>query len=366
MPKFQTSNLYQPENYTFDDFLRYRYLKGGLVQSGQAVAAARVSSIKAPSISLKEKQAQILGVYEQRLRDLALSIYAEPIINNAMIFARGVLGFPPTIGLEDFREWIQAYRKTLESSELYTDFLNLLDELVNMVAFMQDEERVSSEWYRDPDEFAPRNKSLQNLGQAWHFFTGQHSAHIYILGEQERRRLFEDTGSRHGLVQGVIDAHIANVNMVLAPNYESCCEQEFSMRTTSTASNDSKIAAGSRNGYAARSNPGFLLAIYQDPRFQHGYTQLLLLAIIIMAALIAATFMVNVAALPVAVASVVTGLSKLAANMIFGSAVTVAAGATVALAASLHARFFSKPDDLGRGGCANVTSSSSGSYNPQM
>jgi hypothetical protein len=70
-----------------------------------------------------------------------------------------------------------------------------------------------------------------------------------------------------------------------------------------------------------------------------------------------------VAALPVAVASVVTGLSKLAANMIFGSAVTVAAGATVALAASLHARFFSKPDDIGGGGRANAASSSASSYN---
>jgi tetratricopeptide (TPR) repeat protein len=102
-------------------------------------------------------------------------------------------------------------------------------------------------------------------------------------------------------------------------------------------------------------NPQWLIQLYQNHAFQHWLTQLILWTVAIAALLVVTAFMVKATMLPLAVANVVTGLSKFAANAIFGTALAVGLATSAVL---IHSRFFapSPPASNNSGGSNTNTS----------
>ena len=205
-----------------------------------------------------------------------------------------------------------------------------------MVAFMRESEPAGySEDSRDPDELAPRAKSLQNLREAWMLLVP--GKFVYPEDSIPLENLlwtFSTAASEYSLSCDILNAHIDNLKLVKSKDYEKCCLDAVLCGCLSPP----PVARGSSSD--SPPNPGFLLSMYTNTGFKSGWLQLLLLAILITAVLVAAAFMVNPAVLP-----------------FFGTAVTVAAAATVTLGASLYARFFAKPDDHTGGSGSSMTHS---------
>ncbi|MCR9192843.1 MAG: hypothetical protein NXI01_09370 [Gammaproteobacteria bacterium] len=146
--------------------------------------------------------------------------------------------------------------------------------------------------------------------------------------------------------------------LALDPAYETAIQEKYAL----IIDIDTSLAQSPKFEHQARENeeenpeklenrlnPGFCLAIYRDPRFQHWLLQAALLTIILTAAFIAAAFMMQSSVLPLAVSAVTAGLSKVAADKILHTAVAVGMIATGIFTASIHVRFFSKPSEGGSG-----------------
>ena len=361
--KFITVEGYQPKDYSYDDFLRYQCMQND--SSHSDISTASVSSRKASYAAFsQQKNAHILRSYEQRLTSLTRHL-DRGFLPKIMSIAHQSL---KSKDVGHLREQINQYAESPQCTQTSTqddDLFILLHEMLKTVELMINLNDPS--FNNDPKELSPVNKSIQNLNAGWNRVVRAGSLNLFAESKDAIKAHFERQGSTYGLDPKIVAAHIANIEMVLSPRYEEQVAKAFAPQTNPLQSPPHRVASNARSAgtrfvpnssrsAGGRPNPGFLLALYQDPKFQSGYTQLLLLAIIITAALVAAAFLVNVAVLPTAVATVVTGLSKLAANMIFGTAVMFAAGATVALAASLHGRFFNRADNLGGGGPAGSTS----------
>lgn len=371
MPKFFTSGAYQPEDYSIDDYLRYQYLLQQTKQSITFGSAKTVSSVKSvPLFKKTEEQLKVLNVYRERFLSLSETEASvsrnkqltQQLIDRVMAHAERRLGINyDSIITSSLTDSFSA--ECSEDTEFGLIFLQILQELDFTIEFMQqnDSYQTRDDVIRDPGELAPTAKSLLNLRVAWirvlpetvpFGFTDIRSA-AQELGACQR------DANRFNISPDIVQAHMQNLRMVTDGAYESECAREFACpQATFTMISqpdiyffpDAQTAPIARGSAASSvSNPGFLLSIYNDPSFKNGWLQLLLLAIILTAVLAAAAFMVNSAVLPLAVSGVVTGLSKVAANLFFGTALTVAAAATVTLTASLHARFFAKPDDNGGG-----------------
>ncbi|MGV3740408.1 MAG: hypothetical protein ACO1N3_03865 [Gammaproteobacteria bacterium] len=254
---------------------------------------------------------------------------------------------------------IKETQQVIEEEEYYVDFVNSTVQRLELGAvdeacadclskFRLTLATIKSEPCVDInvcEMYSPVRKSFANLDKAWNqvvkgtllnFFTAIKEdvyanpapliAHLNQVCETAK------------VSKEIANMHFNNLQIIFSPEYEQLCIKKFE-------SVDDLVQK-------KRINPGFILAIYNDPRFQSRYFQLLLLAINVTAILIAIAI-ANVTLLPVAVAAVVASLPKFA----FGAAVTVAAATTITLAASLHARFFNNRPPAGgaSGGSVELT-----------
>ena len=199
----------------------------------------------------------------------------------------------------------------------------------------------------EQNPYAPRIRYFQYLDAAWAELTGHKlassgNALISDLNntEDESRRVAA-LDFLKGFSKAVAETHAHNLQVISSPDFTRRCLAGFETLTPSPQ----------KQTLTSSNNNSFLMCVYQDRRFQHWLCQLVLLAIVITAALVFASLVVKASMLPLAVATVVTGLSKFAANVIFGTAAVVGVAATVALGASLYARFFSqRPPEGGDAG----------------
>ena len=344
MPLFATSGNYMPEDYSFDDYTRYLYLKGIAGTSSSSISSVKHGSLE----NVRQQQRAVVSKYEDRLSSLrSMSRLGEPRFESfvtAFIREVNAILSSSVRNVDELSHLIGVYSadKYIDS-EFDQNVIQTLENLKEMVAFMQQSDSHEySDSNRDPEELAPKTKSLQNLREAWMLLVPQ-GTFVYpdeSLREDLLVSSFSAAAESHSISCDILEAHIKNIKLVKSADYEERCRD-------AVLSNLGSVARGSSGNL--RPNPGFLLSIYTHTGFKSGWLQLLLLAILVTAALVAAAFMVNPAVLPLAVSGLVTGLSKVAANLFFGTAVTVAAAATVTLAASLRARFFAKPDDNGGG-----------------
>ena len=214
----------------------------------------------------------------------------------------------PDRNLDELSCSIKDYRENCGdiNSEFNRNVLQTLEDLKEMVAFMRESEPAGySEDSRDPDELAPRAKSLQNLREAWMLLVP--GKFVYPEDSIPLENLlwtFSTAASEYSLSCDILNAHIDNLKLVKSKDYEKCCLDAVLCGCLSPP----PVARGSSSD--SPPNPGFLLSMY------------------------------NPAVLP-----------------FFGTAVTVAAAATVTLGASLYARFFAKPDDHTGGSGSSMTHS---------
>lgn len=302
MPQFLKMEGYQPQDYTKGDFLQYQYLQE-LQKNKLNVQPSGVASVKRPSTDmLYQYHVGQLKLCNETHKEKGADFYKE--LGNALDRNAGTL-----------LELLES-----ESYDLYFEsrFVTIRQAFAEAVREVSESKLAA--YSRDPEEFAPQNRSLQYLKMA------------------ERPDLTPEQRAMH-------EANLAFVN---ADSYITDCEQEF---VANAPPKTAQLKPATPAPTPASDNAGFLLKVYRNPRFRHWLTQLLLAAIVLTAALVIMTCMIQVTLLPIAVASVVKGLSTMAVNTIFGASCIIGAAAAATLATSLYARFFgaTQPSDRSAG-----------------
>ena len=221
-----------------------------------------------------------------------------------------------------------------EYTELLLDFITTLDEIRNSVCGSI-----------DPMEFSPKYRSGTYLASEWERITNQKILSVLqpIIDDLNSEKQEERERAMEYLKRGsepLAEIQAANLRLISTASYTRRCIAHF----------EPYPGLGS----------GLLLRIYDDRRFQHWLCQMVLAVIFLTAIAILTALTVKATLLPLAVATVVTGLSKFAANVIFGMTLTIGITAAVALGASLHARFFSHrpPKGGGNGAESNLANES--------
>ena len=327
MPKFLKVGEYQPEDYTKAEYMQYRYLRDRARGEGASAAILRpqgISSIKRGSQFSKE------NLIRFHMEELALCRSSSTFQKSGDNLREYISNLGDKFRKEGEQSLLLLLERNIEENFLGEDLGELFrakrQAFVEALRFVCSVEVDGDS--RDPDELSPINKSLSHLKFA------------AALWQSE------------AMPTDIANAHAANLALVNDPKFEGYCEVEF---LDNGSIEEAKLAI---TPPTSPENAGFLLKVYRSPAFQHWLTQLLLLAVVLTAALVIAAFTVNATLLPLAVAGVVKGFSGMAAKAVLGSAIVIGTGFTVALSASLHARFFAARDEAGAAPPAGVSTNS--------
>lgn len=330
---------YTPKDYSLEDYSLYRYytaIQNGVPKQSNSARSSTVTAIKSPSTLAFEELCSRFFAQMQASVPHNSNVKTE-IENTRKTIAQDPKKHDPLF-VQSQLSIMDLYGATKECIEIYRAFMNSL-ETIHLSS--------SNENLYDPNEFSPVSVSFYNLASEWTRCTGDqklNSFHDQIKSDIESQTT---TNLEKYLQDNSTDQNIAamtfqNLQLIFSPNYHQQCIDRLEGNAVLTP----KKARGVTSQH---SNPSFMMAVYSDPRFQSRYFQLLLLAIIITAALVAAAFLVKASLLPVAVATMVKGLSQYATPIIVSSAAMgIAAAGT--LYASLRARSFFGPGGAGNAG----------------
>lgn len=343
MPRFLVVNQYQPSDYSLDDYRIYQALANPTALFDRHISSSSASSKNTPTITA-------LHTVLNKILDQIRAFRNPTLADYLPVYLEKIDGFQRA---KDFTN-LYRYLDLVNFNGYDPRLISLHNSLKSAVMLIHD---IPQGEERDPDELGPVAKSLEYLDKAWFSVTGHaidYDNWRRELSSQGTPKTLVDELSTHSYAtQEIVEAHIANLQMVFNPGYAEDCKKEFlegasgvmAKIQTQTPLN---LNSSSHQPPVQPIRAGLLLRIYQDPQFSHWLTQLILLSIVIAAAM-ATTAVILPTLLPVAIAALVKGLSTLATRTILGAAITVGVLATATLATSLHARFFYHPPETGSG-----------------
>lgn len=355
MPKFlAVTDFYKPIEYSLGDFKKYQLLLNVQELPNRDPSRSIVLSNK-PATKQVASASEMISSIVNKMRLLPTNSAATYPNSDYFLF---ITRYTSSNQFEDLGNYL---RDTVTLDNCNPAFIKLHQSLLEMVVFIYE---IDANVDKNPAELGPVAKSLEYLEDAWENLTGIRDSFVNV-GKQIPEKFIGLLRSRDKVTEEIVAAHIANLQMVLDSGYAEACRQEFvegrqgleaklnaiprlPTETSPTTSNIPATHPRPNPTAVAPINAGLLIRIYRDPRFSNWFTQLLLLAIVIGAAMVAAGLTLP-ALLPVAVAAVVKSMSILATRIMTGAAITAGTAAAATLATSLYARFFSNPRETGSG-----------------
>ena len=335
---------YTPKRYNFSDYNLYLYYK----ELGEGYLNSEELLLPAPkSFSLEESALSVANTPEEMR---ALKALSDRYFRRFKILANNNADFAPLLSLgADIQRQERVNASSLLAQLSECDVSKILSPEVKdlLESFRFSLREISTNLTENKgllpvtdgqNPYFPPARSFQYLDEEWLRLTGN-TLHAYkdkIIADLNNTE--DASRPDHALNHlrthnaSLAETHAHNLRVIYSPDFTSQCLAGFETLTPSAQ----------KQTLASSNNNSFLMRVYQDRRFQHWLCQLVLFAIVLTAALVLTSLAVKATLLPLAVATVVTGLSKFAANVIFGTAAVVGAAATVALGASLYARFFSQ------------------------
>lgn len=326
---------YNPATYSFSDYNLFQYANethqrhqnppNGRVTYGYPLQTKVVSSLQA----IKERYLARFQTCAKKDKNFNFVRFAS--ICNALISKVDNDAFDSwkviSGSLKKLRSGLQTLvseeKDDSEYTELLLDFITTLDVIKKSVCGSI-----------NPMHFSPEYRSATYLAIEWERITNQDISTLLpqIIDDLNSEKQEERDRTMEYLKRGserLAEIQAANLRLISTAPYTRRCLAHFEPHPGLSS--------------------GLLLRIYDDRRFQHWLCQMVLAVIFLTAIAILTALTVKATLLPLAVATVVTGLSKFAANVIFGMTLTIGITAAVALGASLHARFFSHRPPKGGG-----------------